>query len=77
MSTIINELRQEILDILSYIEATIDFPEDEVDEIAFNQLSKMIMESRDKASKIYEGSKTGKIIREGLSTVIEIGRAHV
>lgn len=76
LSMRINELRQEILDILSYIEATIDFPEDEVDEITFHELTKMISKATENALNIYNGSRTGKIIREGLSTVIA-GRPNV
>jgi len=76
LSSRINELRQEILDILSYIEAKIDFPEDEIDEIAFIELSKMILIAKKNALDINKGSKKGKIIREGLSTVIA-GRPNV
>ncbi|KUO61889.1 MAG: tRNA modification GTPase TrmE [Gracilibacter sp. BRH_c7a] len=76
LSSKINELRQQILDILSYIEARIDFPEDEIDELAFREISLMITKAREKALDIYKGSKTGKVIREGLSTVIA-GRPNV
>lgn len=76
LSSQIDGLRQEILDILSYIEAKIDFPEDEIDEIDFQKLWQMIGFTREKALGILKGSKTGKIIREGLSTVIA-GRPNV
>ncbi len=76
LSSRINDLRQEILDILSYIEAKIDFPEDEIDEIAYQELSRMIIIARYNALDIHKGSKSGKVIREGLSTVIA-GRPNV
>lgn len=76
LSSRINELRHEILDVLSYIEAKIDFPEDEIDEITVQELSKMIVKVKGNALNIYKGSKTGKVIREGLSTVIA-GRPNV
>lgn len=76
LSNRINDYRQEILDILSYIEAKIDFPEDEIDEIAYKELIKMIIKAYESALDIYKGSKTGKVIREGLSTVIA-GRPNV
>lgn len=72
----INELRQDILDVLAYIEATIDFPEDEVDDLAQTELSEKLIKVKEKASDVFKGSKTGKIIREGLSTVIA-GRPNV
>ncbi|UWG97259.1 tRNA uridine-5-carboxymethylaminomethyl(34) synthesis GTPase MnmE [Dehalobacter sp. DCM] len=76
LSSRINDVRQEILDILSYIEATIDFPEDEIDDIALKELSEKIITAKDNSIEIFKGSKTGKIIREGLSTVIA-GRPNV
>lgn len=76
LSLKIDEIRQDILDILSFIEATIDFPEDEVDDLAQTELAEKIMKAKEKAVEILKGSKTGKIIREGLLTVIA-GRPNV
>lgn len=76
LSTSIEELRQEILDVLSYIEATIDFPEDEIDSFASTELYEKIVRTKENALDIFKGSNTGKIIREGLSTVIA-GRPNV
>jgi tRNA modification GTPase len=76
LSSRINEVRQDILDILSYIEATIDFPEDEIDDLALKELSEKILNAKENSLEIFKGSKTGKIIREGLSTVIA-GRPNV
>lgn len=70
LSSKINELREEILDILSFIEASIDFPEDEIDNLALTELYEKIAKTKENACEIFKGSKTGKIIREGLSTVI-------
>ncbi len=76
LSTRINEVRFDILDILSYIEATIDFPEDEIDDVALTELYEKLVKAKDKCLDVFKGSKTGKIIREGLSTVIA-GRPNV
>lgn len=76
LSSRINDVRQDVLDILSYIEATIDFPEDEIDDVALKELSEKIIQAKDNSLEIFKGSKTGKIIREGLSTVIA-GRPNV
>ncbi|NLI92880.1 MAG: tRNA uridine-5-carboxymethylaminomethyl(34) synthesis GTPase MnmE [Peptococcaceae bacterium] len=70
LSSQIADVRSDILDILSYIEATIDFPEDEIDDLALAELYDKLVRAKEKASEIFKGSKTGKIIREGLSTVI-------
>ncbi len=76
LSLRINEVRLDILDILSYIEATIDFPEDEIDDLALTELYEKLVKAKEKALEIFKGSKTGKVIREGLSTVIA-GRPNV
>ncbi|RNC28951.1 MAG: tRNA modification GTPase MnmE [Candidatus Dichloromethanomonas elyunquensis] len=70
LSSQIIDVRSNILDILAYIEATIDFPEDEIDDLALADLYDKLVKAKDKAVDIFKGSKTGKIIREGLSTVI-------
>ncbi|MGI5902381.1 MAG: tRNA uridine-5-carboxymethylaminomethyl(34) synthesis GTPase MnmE [Desulfitobacteriia bacterium] len=70
LSTEIDEIRQEILNILSFIEVTIDFPEDEIGELNRADLTKQLQSVKAKAEEVFEGSKKGKIIREGLSTVI-------
>lgn len=76
LSDQINELRQDITDILAYIEATIDFPEDEIDDLAQVELYDKLLKVKGKASDVFKGSKTGKLIREGLATVIA-GRPNV
>lgn len=63
-------LRQEVLDILSFIEANIDFPEDDVEDLDRDRLLKMIHRGIEKIRLMLEGSKTGKLLREGLVTVI-------
>ncbi len=76
LSSQIDDIRQDVLDILSFIEATIDFPEDQIDDLALTELAEKIIKTKEKAVEIFKGSKTGKIIRDGLSTVIA-GRPNV
>lgn len=76
LSSGIAEIRLGILNTLSSIEAKIDFPEDEIEDTVYSELAVNLSKIEEDAQKIYEGSKTGKIIREGLSTVIA-GRPNV
>lgn len=76
LSNKIEDLRLDLLDVLAYIEATIDFPEDEIDDLAQTELYEKLLRVKDKSFEVFRGSKTGKIIREGLSTVIA-GRPNV
>ncbi len=76
LSEPIVEVRHEVLDILSFIEAGIDFPEDDVEDLDRAQLQEMIVKAKVTMDDLIEGSKTGKILREGLTTVI-VGKPNV
>lgn len=72
----IREIRGEILEILAHIEAVIDFPEDEVDEIFSDDIRKKISVQIEKISELLKNQNSGKILREGLETAI-IGKPNV
>ncbi|WP_342491911.1 tRNA uridine-5-carboxymethylaminomethyl(34) synthesis GTPase MnmE [Bacillus sp. FSL K6-8391] len=77
LSSLIKRLRAEILETLAHVEVNIDYPEyDDVEEMTH----KMLIEKATKVKKEIEAllmtSEQGKILREGISTVI-IGRPNV
>src|SRR5690606_35752428 len=77
LSTLINRLRQELLETLAHIEVNIDYPEyDDVEEMTHRVLLEKCGKVRKEIIKLLETSNQGKILREGLSTVI-IGRPNV
>ncbi|MDP4125549.1 MAG: tRNA uridine-5-carboxymethylaminomethyl(34) synthesis GTPase MnmE [Bacillota bacterium] len=76
LSKAILDLREGILEILAFIEASIDFPEDEVDEMDRKTLETRVLKVITEVRHLLEGSKTGKILRDGLQTVI-VGRPNV
>ncbi|MCG0275098.1 MAG: tRNA uridine-5-carboxymethylaminomethyl(34) synthesis GTPase MnmE [Thermosediminibacteraceae bacterium] len=76
LSNWIREVRQEILRILAHIEANIDFPEDDIPGIDPKTITVEIKSLRAKLDDILKKAKAGKIMREGLSTVI-LGRPNV
>ncbi|MGD6849502.1 tRNA uridine-5-carboxymethylaminomethyl(34) synthesis GTPase MnmE [Rossellomorea aquimaris] len=77
LSNLIRKLRQEILETLAHIEVNIDYPEyDDVEEMTHNVLLEKSKYVRDEIDKLVRTSEQGKILREGLSTVI-IGRPNV
>ena len=75
-SKTIREIRQAILNSLAHIEATIDFPEDDLDTLTLYEVDKNISAQIAKLSKFLENQTTGKILREGLETAI-IGKPNV
>lgn len=76
LSKAILNLREGILEVLAFIEASIDFPEDEVDELDRETLESRVLEVHADVRRLLEGSKTGKLLRDGLLTVI-VGRPNV
>ncbi|WP_409272875.1 tRNA uridine-5-carboxymethylaminomethyl(34) synthesis GTPase MnmE [Neobacillus sp. SCS-31] len=77
LSRLIKKLRQEILETLAHVEVNIDYPEyDDVEEMTHNMLLDKSGYVRDEIKKLLQTSQQGKILREGLSTVI-IGRPNV
>lgn len=77
LSKLVNGLRQTLLEILAHIEVNIDYPEyDDVEEMTNTVLIEKAKVVRIEIQKLLETSKQGKILREGLSTVI-IGRPNV
>ncbi|EHQ92372.1 tRNA uridine-5-carboxymethylaminomethyl(34) synthesis GTPase MnmE [Desulfosporosinus youngiae] len=76
LSDSIISLREEILEVLAFIEAGIDFPEDDVESLDRESLQSLINKALIHANRLLAGSKTGKILREGLLTVI-VGQPNV
>jgi tRNA modification GTPase len=77
LSRLIQKLRQEILEILAHVEVNIDYPEyDDVEEMTHNMLLEKAKYVQGELEKLLQTSQQGKILREGLSTVI-VGRPNV
>jgi len=77
LSKLIKTLRQEILEVVAHVEVNIDYPEyDDVEEMTHKMLKEKAYYIQTELKKLLQTSHQGKILREGLSTVI-IGRPNV
>ncbi|KOP71588.1 tRNA uridine-5-carboxymethylaminomethyl(34) synthesis GTPase MnmE [Cytobacillus solani] len=77
LSKLIRKLRQEILETLAHVEVNIDYPEyDDVEEMSHRMLLEKGSYVKEEIEKLLRTSQQGKILREGLSTVI-VGRPNV
>ncbi|MFS0575834.1 tRNA uridine-5-carboxymethylaminomethyl(34) synthesis GTPase MnmE [Sporosarcina sp. 179-K 3D1 HS] len=77
LSRLIGDLRQALLETLAQVEVNIDYPEyDDVEEMTVPLMIEKSTWVRDEIDKLLRTSSQGKILREGLSTVI-IGRPNV
>ena len=75
-SKTIGEIRRAILNSVAHIEATIDFPEDDLDAVTLTAVSKNISAQIFKLNELLKNQAEGKILREGLETAI-IGKPNV
>lgn len=77
LSKLIGKLRQEILETLAHVEVNIDYPEyDDVEEMTHHMLIEKATYVKNQLRKLLKTAEQGKILREGLSTVI-VGRPNV
>ena len=65
-----NELRKKLLKLLSFVEAKIDFPDEDLPEDNIKTLKKDSNDVLNKIKKILDDQKVGEIIREGFKIAI-------
>ena len=65
-----NQLREKLLKILSFIEAKIDFPEEDLPEENLKKIKNDTSEVLNEINKILDDQKVGEIIREGFKIAI-------
>jgi tRNA modification GTPase len=76
LSAAVRELREKLIALIAHIEATVDYPEDDLEEITGIQVAARLKEIMAEIGKAVESADEGKILREGLSTVI-VGKPNV
>ena len=65
-----NELRDKLLKLLSFVEAKIDFPEEDLPEENLEKIKKDSLDVLNEINKILNDQKVGEIIREGFKIAI-------
>ncbi|SHK04255.1 tRNA uridine-5-carboxymethylaminomethyl(34) synthesis GTPase MnmE [Tepidibacter formicigenes] len=76
LSSEIRKLRNKVTAILAHIEVSIDFPDEDIEHLTYETLYNKSKELKEDIIKLYETSETGKIMRDGLKTVI-VGKPNV
>lgn len=72
----IKDLRMNVTEVLAHLEVSIDFAEEDVEEITYQTLEEKSLELRNEIKKLYDTAESGKILRDGLKTVI-VGKPNV
>ncbi|MCU0652328.1 MAG: tRNA uridine-5-carboxymethylaminomethyl(34) synthesis GTPase MnmE [Candidatus Omnitrophica bacterium] len=70
LSAEINKIRKDLLDMLSLLEANIDFPEEDLSVLGLGEIKHGLETVNKKFSVILDTSGCGRIMREGINAVI-------
>ena len=72
----INDIEKELLDIISDVEANIDYPEYDIEETTNKEIEKKLNIIKEKLNKLIGTFNTGKILREGINIAL-VGKPNV
>lgn len=75
LSEKIEKIRRIVISVMADIEATIDYPEYDLEEVTNNKISNILDEVDELLNSLEKSFYNGKILREGISTAI-IGRPN-
>ena len=75
LSNKINEIRHDLLDIMADIEASIDYPEYDIEEVTNRKALGILNNTKNKLESLKDTFRSGKILKEGIKTAI-IGRPN-
>lgn len=72
----LRKLRSKMLDVVINLEAVIDYPEEDIEDVTFDTVAGSIANTVSGIENLLAHAHTGKILREGLRTAI-VGRPNV
>ena len=69
-SAMVRGLTEAVIELRTYVEAAIDFPEEEVDFLADRELTERFQKVRDHFEGVQDSARQGTLLREGMTVVI-------
>lgn len=76
LSKTVRGLREELLKVLAHVEVNIDYPDEDIEELTYSDLAESLNNIKPSIDHLLDSSEAGRIIRDGLSTVI-VGKPNV
>jgi tRNA modification GTPase len=70
LSAMVQGLSEAIIDLRTYVEAAIDFPEEEIDFLSDRALAERLQTVRDHFDAVEQSVRQGRLLREGMTVVI-------
>ncbi len=69
-SAMVDELVESVVELRTYVEAAIDFPEEEVDFLADAELAERFDDVRSRLDRVGRSAAQGRVLRDGMTVVI-------
>ena len=69
-SAMVRGLTEAVIDLRTYVEAAIDFPEEEIDFLADRELAERFQTVHEHFSGVLESARQGRLLRDGMTVVI-------
>jgi tRNA modification GTPase len=69
-SAMVQGLTEAVIELRTYVEAAIDFPEEEIDFLADRQLDERLSGVREHFNAVEQTARQGRLLREGMTVVI-------
>ncbi len=76
LSNQIKNMRLKILNLLSELAVCIDYPEEDIEEITYQQIKNVLLNIQNENKNLLNSAKMGQIIRDGLNVAI-VGKPNV
>lgn len=70
LSAMVRGLTEAVIDLRTYVEAAIDFPEEEIDFLADRELGERFQAVREHFAGVLESARQGRLLHEGMTVVI-------
>ena len=70
LSKKINLIKSKLLDLMADIEANIDYPEYDIEDVTSNKIIMCLNETKNELNKLSNSFEDGKILKEGVKTII-------
>jgi tRNA modification GTPase len=76
LSKKLETIREQLIDLTAFVEAHIDFPEEDIEALSLKKMEKKALRIQQHLKRLIDSSRYGMVLREGLKTAI-IGRPNV
>ncbi len=71
----VEEIRSAMLDIASSLSAFVDYPDEEIEELSYNNIEEQLNAALEKTQRLYNAALCGRVIKEGVNCAI-LGRTN-